>query len=93
VVGDGDADVAVIDRQLRLVLQVVANEDHTGLAGFLYRYFLLAVGPDVPVEDVNVHVRVDFFQFQGIVDGVGAADPAAVGAVRLTRSDALDENR
>jgi len=40
-----------------------------------------------------VAVRVNSLEFEGALDGVGAAYPAAIGAIRLARAYALNENR
>ncbi len=74
------------------VFQRVADKDDTLLTGFPVDIFPLAIGSDIPVEDINIHFRVDLFQFQCIVDGMGTTDLGAVRPFRFSGTDTLDKN-
>ena len=76
----------------RFVVQGVPDEDHAQFPGLFVEQFPLAVGPDVPVEDVYVGVRILLLDGDGLRNGRGAADPRAVGPVVVPRAHALDKH-
>ena len=78
-------------RHLGLVVHVEADEDDPFLPGLFVEVFPQTIGAEVPVEDVDVHVRVDLFEPDGAFHRMGAADPAAVGPLRFPGAHALDE--
>ena len=85
-------EIITLYLDLGFVFQGVADKDDAFFAGFPVDILPLAIGPDIPVEDINIHFRVDFFQFQRIVDGMGAADPGTVRSFRFSGTDTLDKN-
>ena len=69
------------------------DEDHPHFPGPLVEQFPFAVGPHIPVEDIDLHLRVHHLQLDGVFHGMGAADLVAIGALRDPGADALDEGR
>ncbi len=76
----------------RRVIRVVAKKQNAPLTRLLVQVFSFAVGTDVPVENIDVRIGVALFQFQGVLDGMGAAHLGAIGTRLVARPDALDEN-
>jgi hypothetical protein len=47
------------------MLQIIADENHTLFPGLAVKGFPLPVGSNIPVQHKDIHVGIDFFQFQG----------------------------
>ena len=67
------------------------DEDHAFFPGPLVEQFPFAIGAHIPVEDINLPLRVHDFELDGILHGMGAAHLIAVGAFRGAGTDALDK--
>jgi hypothetical protein len=63
VIRHPDFDFAVNLLHLREVVQMVADEDHALLPGFLVEEFPFSMGPQIPIDDIDIHVRVYLYEF------------------------------
>ena len=51
-----------------------------------------AVGANVPVEDIDVRFRVQFFDVEGVLNGALAADAGTIGILLVSGAHALDHD-
>ncbi len=71
--------------------QNVPDEDHPHFPGLLVEQFPFAIGAHIPVEDIDIHLRVHGLQLDGLLHGMGAAHLVAIRPLRDPGADALDE--
>ena len=71
--------------------QTETDKNHPQFPGPLVEQFPFAVGAHIPVEDIDVHLRVHDFQLDGVLHGMGAAHLVAIGPLRDAGADALDK--
>ena len=91
LIRDRDLEAAVRLFHPGRVRQVIADENHPQFPGPLVESFPFAIGAHIPVEDINLHLRVHLFQLDGVLHGMGAAHLVAVGPLRGAGAHALDE--
>ena len=77
---------------LGLAFQTEADEQDPLFPGLFIEELLLSVSAQIPIKHEDIHLRVKFFQSQGALDGMGAADPAAVRPLGFPGAHALDED-
>ena len=77
---------------LRFLGKGKPNEHDPRFSRLPVEEFPLAIGPDVPVENVNIHGRIKFLEVKGAFHGVGAADSGTIGPLGFARAHALDEH-
>src|SRR5208337_3170315 len=88
---DLDDDLAVGIFHQGWILQVITEEKHSLFPGPFIQGFPFPIGPQIPVEDVDILLRIHLFQPQGTLHGMGTANLAAIGPVRDAGAHTLDE--
>ncbi len=69
------------------------NERHPLLLGLGIVTFPKTIGPQIPVEDGDLHQGIAFLEQQGVLEGLGATHPAAIGVLRLPGPHALNHHQ
>ncbi len=59
----GNFQRALLNTDFRLAVKVIADKKDSGLACFGIIIFKQSVCPDIPVQDINVYLRVQRFYF------------------------------
>ena len=55
-----DLKISILKSNLRLILQVISDEDHTFLSCVSIIRLIKSIGSHIAVEHVNIHTRVFF---------------------------------
>ena len=76
----------------RRIFRLIPEENHAQFPCFGIIIFQQAIGPDVPVKDKDLGIRVKFFDVKGIFDGALAADPGTIGIFFVSRSHTLNHD-
>ena len=72
--------------------KIVAYERDASGSCFPVQIFPETIGPHVPVNHINMHMGISLFEFQGTLDGLGAAYFGTEGSFRNTGAVALEKN-
>ena len=71
-------------RDHRFVVQVITDENHTLSPGLFVEILSFAVGADIAIDDIDVHLGVALLQFHRLLYREGATDLTAVGPLRFS---------
>ncbi len=78
---------------LRPVVAGITNEPNILFRGFAIEILFKPVAAHIPIKDVNIHIRTDGSEFKGVLDGLTAADPAAVISFFVPAPHTLDHHQ
>lgn len=81
MVREGDVQAGSVAGDFRRLEAGVAAEKHSAAPRGAVIVLKQPVHPHIPVEDDDVHVRVEILQGDGVLYGSLAADAAAVGVL------------
>jgi hypothetical protein len=92
MIPESDCEMRICGLHSRRVVLVKLEKDNPMLPGFSIVVLHEAIGPDIPVQDVHVGLRVELFDVEGILHGILAADAGAVGIFFIPGSHTLDHD-
>ncbi len=87
-----DLKTSTLKSNLRLIFQVVPDENHTLFSRFVIIGFIKPVSPHVAVEHIDIYIRVFSLQFQGILHRMTTTDATAVRMLFISGANALNHH-
>ena len=86
-------EVLVPIGHIDIFITVVTDETDPRRTRISKKILAQTIRPHIPVQHKHIHLRVDLFQLQRTLDGLGAAHLRTVWTLRYPGSHALDKHR
>ena len=92
LVRKGNLESITVPARLRWLVSGVAKEQDTLASCLFVVVFKQTVHPHIPIEDNDLHIRVQFLEFQRVFHRSLATDTAAVGVILIAGAHTLNHH-